>query len=391
MRKLPIVATLSLLALTLTGCNTQTEHEAFNQANIGAAFGPVMETDHAYYYHTNDLSYELHYYDKASGKSIFLCNKPECSHDGNEFCAATVGGRYVLHSALYEDGIYIAALECKDDRLDKKLFKVSLDGTKLEDICTYGYDPATDLIGIAYNDEKYMAIYEGIAFIPYSTLQKDDSFNYGTAIVDLDSGSVKYLEEYNSFTSSGQKGYIPYEDYLYYCVSDPYNRYPKLYRYHLSQKNTEEIPIPGGFNDFCIVEGEVIYTQPDAEGFYHIYALNPDTLEAKDLTGALTNADGTSLLREWDGRLLFDGEYLVTFASPNNEDHQYRYFVFTKDGSLLTDFSHPDTIDSHYDICMANGYVYFRDYYSMVRCSMQDILKGTPEWKPLFTTPTEAE
>lgn len=386
MQKFKLLLLSGLLTLALTACGSQTEPETFQQGNIMTLYGSVMETDYAYYYTTNDFGYELHYYDKASGKSIFLCNKPECSHDGNEFCAATAGGRFVMYSALYEDGIYIAALERADNRIDKKLFKVSLDGTKLETICTFGYDPASDLIAHGFEDKKYMAVYKGKAFIPCQTQQNDGSSNYSTAIVDIASGKVTYLEEHNSFASSGQKKYIPYEDYLYYYVSDRYGGASTLYRYHLSKKTTEEIPVPKDFTDYCIVEGAVVYTRTDEDGFCHIYSLHPDTLETKDLTGPLTKEDGTPLLKEWEGELLFDGEYLVTYTGFYEGNKGDRYFIISKDGTFLTSLSRPDGIDEGADICILNGYVYFRDYYSMVRCSVQDILNGNIEWTTLFVT-----
>ncbi len=392
MCKLKKLLISGLLAFSLVGCSSK-EEEIFNQGNIMTLYGPVMETDSAYYYTTNDFNYELHYYDKASGKSIFLCNKPECSHDGNEFCAATAGGRYVMHSVLYEDGIYIAALEAADNRVDKKLFKVSLDGTKLETICTYGYEPSDGMIMYGFDVEKYMAIYREKAFVPYSTPQKDNSNNYGTAIIDIKSGKVEYLEECNSYSSLGQKKYIPYGDYLYYYVSDIYQSPAKLCRYHLTQKNNEEIAVLTNFRDYCIVDGMVIYTQADENGYVHIYTMDPDSKETKDLTGPLMSEDGTGLLTEWEGTLFFDGEYIVTFTYPKKENGVYQYFVFSKEGTLLTDFTPPEFIEKGYkpDFCMLNGYAYFRDYYGMVRCSMQDILNGNPEWTTLFVTAQEEQ
>ena len=392
MCKIKTLIISGILAFILVGCSSK-EEEFFNQGNVMTLYGPVMETDSAYYYTTNDFNYELHYYDKASGKSIFLCNKPECSHDGNEFCAATAGGRLVMHSVLYEDGIYIAALEAADNRVDKKLFKVSLDGTKMETICTFGYEPSDGFISHGFDAEKYMAIYKGKAFIPYSTPQKDGFNNYGTAIVDIESGKVEYLEEYYMLDAYGQEKYIPYGDYLYYYVSERYDSPTKLYRYHLTKKNNEEIAVLKKFVDYCIVDGLVVYTQADENGYVHICTMNPDSKETKDLTGPLTSEDGTPLLTEWEGKLFFDGEYLVTFTYPDKENEECQYYVFSKEGTMLTAFTPPEPIrkGDTPDFCMLNGYAYFRDYYGMVRCSMQDILNSNPEWTTLFVTAQEEQ
>lgn len=394
MRKLRQWTILGMLVFALTGCGAGKEEEVFEQGNIMTVYGPIMETENAYYYTTNGFRYELHYYDKATGKSIFLCNKPECSHDGNEFCAASVGDRYVMYSALYKDGIYVAALEPEENRIDKKLFKVSLDGTKVENIATFEYEPSSDSISHGHDSEKYMVLYQGKAFIPYATPRKDGFNNYGTAIVDIKSGKVEYMEECDGLQLYGQERYIPYGEYLYYYETGPY-RSPILYRYHIAKETVEEIPIADGFVDYCIVDGRVVYTQPDKEGFIHIYSMNPenpDNADTKDLTGALKWEDGTSLLKEWEGVLRYDGEYLMTYSYRGKEEKGYHYFIFSKDGTFLTEFMPPETLrEGAGDFAIMNGYVYFADYYSTVRCDLQDLLNGNPTWTTLFYTGVEEE
>ncbi len=394
MRKIKLWTVLSILIFTLAGCGTGKEEEVFEQGNIMPYWGSIMETENAYYYTTNEFKYELHYYDKATGKSIFLCNKPECSHDGNEFCAATAGDRLVMYTALYKDGIYVAALEPEENRVDKKLFKVSLDGTKMETVATFEYEPTSGLIAHGIDPAKYMVLYQGKAFIPYATPRKDGFNNYGTAIVDLESGKVKYLEECDGLKLYGQKRYIPYGEYLYYYEAGTY-RSPILYRYHISKETVEEIPIVDGFVDYCIVDGRVVYTQSDKEGFIHIYSMNPEdpaNPNIKDLTGALKKEDGTSLLKEWEGALRYDGEYLVTYSYQGKAEGGYHYFIFSKDGTFLMEFMPPETIrEGAGDFAIMNGYVYFADYASTVRCDLQDLLNGNPTWTTLFYTAAEEE
>lgn len=395
MRKISLLMLLSILMFSVVGCDSENE-ELFEQGNIMPYYGPIMETETAYYYTTNMFKYELHYYDKDSGKCIFLCNKPECFHDGNEFCAATAGGRYVMYTTLYEDGIYVAALEPQENRVDKKLFRVSLDGTKIETIATFGYEPTDGTFGHGFDEDKYMVIYQGKAFIPYASSQKDGFSCYGTAIVDIKSGKVDYLNECDGKEFTGQKRYIPYGEYLYYYETRlgkiPYS----LCRYRISQGTVEEIPVIGGFTDYCIVDGKVVYTQTDQNGFVHIYSMNPDNpdgSETKDLTGPLTKPDGTSLLYGWEGKLRYDGEYLVTHTSHFDEDGGRSYFLFSKDGMLVTEFVPPESFDMRMelDFAIMNGYVYFADYAHTVRCELQDLLSGNPTWTTLFYTAEEEE
>ena len=392
MRKIKLWTVLSILIFTLAGCGTGKEEEVFEQGNIMPYYGPIMETETAYYYTTNDFKYELHYYDKASGKSIFLCNKPECSHDGNEFCAASAGDRFVMYTALYKDGIYVAALEPQESRVDKKLFKVSLDGTKMETIATFSYEPMEGGFGHGVDAEKYMVLYQGKAFIPYTDPQKEGFNNYGTAIVDIESGKVEYLEECDGRKLLGQEHYIPYGEYLYYYEKGRLGSPITLYRYRISKGTVEEISIAGGFGDYCIVDGRVVYTQADKDGFVHIYSMNPDepqNPETKDLTGPLTKEDGTSLLKEREGALRYDGEYLVTQTYNKGSI----YYLFSKDGTFLTEFTPPESFNPEMvpDYAIMNGYVYFADYASTVRCDLQDLLNGNPTWTTLFYTGTEEE
>ena len=395
MRKLRQWTIVGMLVLALTGCGAGKEEEVFEQGNIMTVYGPIMETENAYYYTTNGFRYELHYYDKATGKSIFLCNKPECSHDGNEFCAASAGDRFVMYTALYKDGIYMAALEPEENRVDKKLFKVSLDGTKMETIATFGYEPTDGGFGHFYDTEKYMVIYQGKAFIPYASSREDGFNNYGTAIVDIKSGKVEYMEECDGLKLYGQERYIPYGEYLYYYETGPY-RSPILYRYHISKETVEEIPITDGFVDYCIVDGRVVYSQLDEDGYVHFYSMNPedpDNPDTKDLTGPLTAEDGTPLLSEWEGVLRYDGDYLVTFSYPKKSQGGFQYYIFSKDGTFLTEFTPPENFnkDMTPDFAIMNGYVYFAEYASTVRCDLQDLLDGNPTWTTLFYTGVEEE
>lgn len=394
MKKLLLTALTGITILALTGCSRGSETaEPFEQGNTGYQYGPIMETENAYYYNTTDgFTYELHYYDKASGKNIFLCNKPECSHDGNEFCAATAGGRYFVFCTFYGDGIYIAAMEPEDNRIDYKLFKVSLDGTQLEHICTYFH--RTDMgIYKSFSDKTYMAIYNGKAFIPCERMLEDGYQSNGTAIVDLDTGSVTYLEECHSNVSTGQQNYIPYGDYLYYEISNTYGNASRLYRYHLSKKTTEELPIDKLFTDYCIIGGKIVYTRQDEDDFCHIYSMDIESGEIVDMTGALADENGETLINKTGGQIFYEGEYMLITARAFSSSENGKCYIFNTEGQLLGKFTNP----SHeyqtlgYDLCFLDGTVYIQDNRNTFCCSIQDILNDTPEWELLYSIQYDEE
>ena len=80
-----------------------------------------------YYYSYTDRG--LRYYDFSTQKDIFLCNKPECLHDGNAFCVATNRKYGKIDYVLYGDRIYMSAFELdENERIQMKLLA---DGTYL--------------------------------------------------------------------------------------------------------------------------------------------------------------------------------------------------------------------------------------------------------------------
>lgn len=98
MRKVKYWVLVTLLSIGIAGCAKREEGseqkleskltapvvaEDYNPGN-----GSIMKTENGYYYY-DVLSGALRYYDIASGKNMYLCNKPECKHDGNSFCVAT--------------------------------------------------------------------------------------------------------------------------------------------------------------------------------------------------------------------------------------------------------------------------------------------------------------
>ena len=89
MKKLILTLAAACIALTLTGCNNTTPTEDYLNTNKGSsAYHPIMKTENGYYYNDPMEGLGLKYHDNATGKDIYLCAKPECSHDGNSFCTA---------------------------------------------------------------------------------------------------------------------------------------------------------------------------------------------------------------------------------------------------------------------------------------------------------------
>jgi len=166
-KKLMTAVLLLCMTMCFAGCGEEKlVSEDFNRANIGnGVINPIMKTDTGYYYNQssfNELS--LHYYDVANGKNMYLCNKPECRHEGDEFCAATSDKYRVMDTVLYGGSLYISALEKTETAYEYKLLKAALDGSSLSEVITYF---VIDNVSLATGGGGEMVIHRNKAFLPY--------------------------------------------------------------------------------------------------------------------------------------------------------------------------------------------------------------------------------
>ena len=106
MRKVLFTVLTIVCLVTFAGCNKNKQEdqpgeatagnkeyqfisEDFEQGNRPGTMGNAMLRTEKGFYHYNDTLGGFRSYDTATGKEMFLCNKPECRHDGNEVCIAT--------------------------------------------------------------------------------------------------------------------------------------------------------------------------------------------------------------------------------------------------------------------------------------------------------------
>ena len=188
----------------------------------------VMKTDTGYYYSQNGFrGLSLHYYDEKNAKSMYLCNKPECRHDGNEFCAATSDKYSVAGTTLYSNALYINTIEETETSYEFKLLKAALDGSSLSEVVTY-FSVNSVGVGVSADD---LVIHRNKAFLGYSAGTSDNDqvgFN-GTAIYDLETGELSYLGEKEGDIEITQHSFCGYGDYMYFITAEKYKK--RLCRY----------------------------------------------------------------------------------------------------------------------------------------------------------------
>lgn len=219
---------------------------------------PIMETETGYYF--NDIDgpvLRLSYHDKATGKAILLCNKPECRHDGNEFCVATCSSYTPLGMQLYNNRIYVAAFTEKDALLEYKLLEVAPDGSQLTEISTLYSCPSPEFSPITFPELNYLLIHRNKAIFQFSLCLNqnfESNLLYGTAILNLENGELSYV--YDNPVDKGNPQWLnpkPQEDSVFYVTKEPH-RY-RLHRYSLTDGTDEILDLVTNFNGEYVLWG----------------------------------------------------------------------------------------------------------------------------------------
>ncbi|MBE5861892.1 MAG: hypothetical protein E7295_03465 [Lachnospiraceae bacterium] len=226
----------------------------------------IMETELGWY--TAGLGEEmcLRYYEKESGNTIVLCNKPECEHNGNDSCEATYRNLKVINACLYEGYIYLTGWEGVVDDLfinDSKtvdteiinysLYRAALDGSAIDKVATIfetdnvqrqKTNPSRRVTGACWytNDDASFIIHKGVAYVPLYIGLGDGSAGLrgaGFYKVDLSTGTVKEIEKYETLQSRPPAYLSGISDDIYYYRYDGAARKQLWYRYVISEDRVE--------------------------------------------------------------------------------------------------------------------------------------------------------
>ncbi len=289
----------------------------------------IRKTDKGYYY----LNKGLRYTDAATGKDMYLCNKPECRHDGNEFCVAT-NEKYRFNGFCIYSGTLVAAMiEETDTQYLYKLFTIALDGSQMNELATYyTFEKSQGQACNRYNSQ--LIIHRNKVILPIEILGQEaleDTFYYGLAIYDLDTNKVTFLdEEAVSRENTESTNISAYGDYVYYCRKE--GKKTVLHRRHLTEGTDEAYKLLTGFGGTYIVldDDTVVYSKKLGRGLcvhHHKTGENEEkvTLQKK-VTHILTDGQlFESMMEDELGRLCTDGTYIYAFGtstvikSTNNE------------------------------------------------------------------------
>lgn len=429
MKKVISIILTLCAAISLTACGeSKTEYPDYISGNPSDIWGnPIMETEDGFYRNLDHFRLMLCYYDKATGKAVYLCAKPECTHDGNEYCTATKEG--VLYDAnICKSGeyVYYSASEYveEDEKEYYKLMRVKADGTEFTELCTYQTTVGQRAFhGIsAMNFGRVMAVHRGLAIVPFydydlPTLMTDYTPN--TMIIDIESGSYYKLSTPDvdlTKTQYGQGDYFLYEDWLYYTISmENSNNFKSLYRYNLVSGVTEKVDISVKFTSYAVIDGCVYYSAPTkGEDASKLFKYDPESGTVTDLSEQLV-IDGqpfTNAVFMWNGEyLLIQDSHYWTGSEGIAAANMDKVLFMDKDGNAVADYDFwdspvPRRFDEfndeeylEYGLKSQNGKLYvctfletgdprweYSDRYGelVLCCEIEDIISGNEKWYEPF-------
>lgn len=292
--------------------------EDFEQGNRPGTMGNAMlRTDKGFYYY-NDTLGGFRYYDSATGKEMFLCNKPECRHDGNEFCVATNEKYTVLDYCLYGECLMVFAAEVTETQVLYKVLVLALDGSSMDEVATVLEAERSPEMSL-FTSKMY--IHRNKVLLTLSagaSYELEDTMHYGVAMLDLNTKNVTFLDEEPLAKENVETtGITAYGEYFYYCKKE--GKKTVLHRYHITDGTDESCKLLTNFTgDYAVLEEDyIVYLRSSRKAICTYRFSNGENEEKVMLYEMVPKYDtyyGTLLYESEEGvpaqGLVTDGTYL---------------------------------------------------------------------------------
>lgn len=241
---------LTVLVLSLAGCGEKEKKDLPEDTPWNHGFNSIMETDIGYYSNLLDEQH-LCYYDKESGNSILLCNKPECTHEGGNDCEATYQKMQTMNTILYDGYLYILGVEDADHVVSISFYRGALDGSSMDKIGTVIskentkdqefmiFNPRSGDGTSFQNDCCSFIIHKGYAYIPYYLRFGQGMKGFmggGLMKMDIRTGEMKELYTTEHANADTPMHLVGAGDYVYYDLG----LLNKQQRYVISEDRIED-------------------------------------------------------------------------------------------------------------------------------------------------------
>lgn len=300
----------------------------------------IAPAENGYYYVEGDF---LFFLDGTSKEMAVVCNRPDCKHqyetDSKEVwkCDGYLGGTTFCNVQVYEDAVYVLTSgSTENDVLDlgagDKLTKISLDGTKREDI-----RPVSITQG---GSGQPLRIHRGYAY--YIESSKEGQALYRFPLDDPDTG----VETVYSI-GGNIDAFVPYGNHIYFSVSvfnEAENRYySEILDYSIIQHHVQTLAEGyfwrGIYKDQLLLSKNDHFADEVVSGEYVLF--DRKTKEISPFVSLDTKDDADNVTLETDGRHLF--EWRIPFADIFGENYveepTYQFSVLDEQGTNV--FSAP--------------------------------------------------
>ncbi|MBR6478343.1 MAG: hypothetical protein IKS85_07830 [Lachnospiraceae bacterium] len=405
---------------------------------------PVLKTQQGYYTNVGGKKLKLYYHDIASGKDILLCNKPECKHDGNEYCVATNAKYSPLAYQMYDGYLYVAAKCMDDEKLEYKLLRIAPDGSSLTEVAAY-YSTISGTMDTEENTTQIpkpasldsLLIHRNYAILPFSCkvdAVQDDLIAYGTAILNLETKEVTYADP--EPVSADNLPWIclnAHGDYVYYVRQEDKKRV--LHRRSLTDGTDVSLSLLTNFSgEYAVLDddtiaylrtrGRFVFLHHPSDGSNEemtVYSTMDDVFQydIDDETGLETNVSATlekverhevvpSFLYD-DGTYFYALTYPSSLTAPSGQPYVGPTNVFVhiynekleeiqvvpvpNPNLLLGKDIFSGEMDHYYssfniEIRFLGNEVIMIYQGDLFSCDMESFLSGEPDFQHIYTRPT---
>jgi len=278
-----ITAFVLSLSLLLTGCAEKPQNTG-SEYNTAPWNKYILESENGFY--SSDFLMYLSYFDKESKKSMLLCTKPECPHDGRETCTATYRKMMISNTVMYGGALYFAAADKEEDKAVLNLYRAALDGSSLDKVAniTSVKDASPDSKKVLH-DLTRLRINNGTAYLGYNLMNYPDIhfggfIEKGLAKINLSSGKVTHISRSDDYFELDDKLGFVTDDYLIYKKGTDAKM--EYFRVSLKDDSVEKMPFDSRKVEISTTDGKnlvCVRTPGEGETGKFIYYMNPENYE----------------------------------------------------------------------------------------------------------------
>ena len=401
----------------------------------------IMETEDGYYSNEYGLRSStlkalqcLRYYEKESGNTILLCNKPECTHDGGDTCEATYKNVIPGNTMLYDGSIYLLAAEKNGINVSINLYRAALDGSAIDKVGTVisadnvenqevAYSPQTaSLFTLKQSVDYSFIIHKGYAYIPYYLRFGSGSKGLkgaGLMRMNLSNGETQELYKVETLVAGVPARVTAVGDFVYFLLASS-NGQAGTRRYDISKNEVEELCFTyvdqkgkerkSERSYWMFTEDRYYDVVPNYEGEGVIVSaydagtkeyINGEAFQAteiiKDSLKTMFCYDGRFFLGDMQKACFYDGQgtLLGSIEAPleqlGYEKGRYEgssHYVDYKISNGKLYFQYCNLNGNEVQAITIDGETFFvtKKEYQVFSCPLEDIFQGKAEWTKAYVT-----